>query len=277
MASIFSGSAGRAASQAGNETLMAGLKNSIGVLDRANNSAAGYLNQNSGIYQQSADKAQGLLNSTYQDAKTQMQGQADAYTPFYNTGVQANNAYANATGLNGAAGSAQAMQDFRTAPGYQFQMDQGLDAVNRNAAARGGLASGNNTVDLMRYAQGQADQGWQNHLGNLNNQVNTGMQAANGIANAKQGMASLAMNYGNTGAQLQQGLGDRLAGNNAALAGNEMSTGNTTAGMVTNATNQMAQNNAQGMMAGQQAASNRFGAVMGGIQSGMSLLGGLMM
>ncbi len=273
MASIFSGSAGRKASQAANKQIAEGLGIASGQINDAKNSAAGYLNQNPDIYQDSYGKAQGLLDSAYGDAKAQAQGALEAYNPFYNTGIQANNAYANAMGLNGAEGYNSAMQNFRTGPGYQFQMDQGLDAINRTAAARGGLASGNNTIDLLKYAQGQADQSWNNYLAGLNNQVNTGMQAANGAANAKQGLSSLAMNYGGQGAQIAQGLGDRLAGNNTNLAANEMSAGSNIAGMTSNAYNAMSQNTAQGMMAGQQAAANRFGLAMGLANSALGFLG----
>lgn len=273
MASIFSGSSGRKAAVAANNELAKGLQVAAGQLGDSKNAAAGYLNQNPDIYQNSYNQAQGLLNSAYADAKTQMQGAGDVYNPFYETGVKANTNYANATGVNGAEGYADALSNFRNNPGYQYQMDQGLDAINRTAAARGGLASGNNTIDLQKYAQGQADQSWNNHLSGLNNQVNTGMQAANGLANANQNLSSLAMNYGTTGANLAQNLGNQLASNNTSLASNETNYGNTLSNMTMNTISQMSQNTGQGMMAGQTAAQNRFGAIMGGVQSGLGLLG----
>ncbi len=273
MASIFSGSGGRKAAQAANKELNDGYNKAVGQLDTAKAASADYLNSNRDVYQGAYDNAKGLMDSAYGDARAQTADIAAGYQPYANSGQQANTAYSNAMGLNGAEGYNQAMQQFRTGPGYQFQMDQGLDALNRTAAARGGLASGNNSVDLMKYAQGMADQSWQQNLGNLNNQANMGMQATNGIANAKQGQAQLAMNYGSQGAQLAQGYGTQMAGINNTLAGNETNYGNTVSGMSTNLAGQMAQNTEKGMMAGQQAASNRFGAVMGGVQAGMSLLG----
>lgn len=263
MASIFSGSSGRNAAVASNRELLGGLQNAHQQLASGNTAAAGYLNQNPNIYNSATDRAQGLLDSAYADAKGSIAGNSQYFQPFYDTGQQANTALANANGLNGAAGYNDAMAQFRTGPGYQFQMDQGLDAINRTAAARGGLASGNNTVDLLRYAQGNADQSWQQNINNLSGMSNTGMQAAQGLAQANQGLANLAMNYGNSGASLQQGLGDRLAGNNTALAGNETNMANNLANMTYGAANQMSQNTGQGMMAGQQAASNRFGFGMG--------------
>lgn len=274
MASIFSGSAGRKASQAANDVLGKGLGLAQTQLTDAHGAAANILNQNQNIYQNSYEKAQGLMDSAYGNAMNQAGNTADLYQPFYNSGVQANHAYANAMGLNGAEGYAQAMQDFRSAPGYQFQMDQGLDAINRTAAARGGLASGNNSVDLLKYATGLADQGYyQNYVGNLNNQVNTGMQAASGMANAQQGLAQMTMNYGNQSAALAQDHGNQLAGINNTLAGNQIGLGNSLSGNTMNTFQKMSENTGQGMMAGQTAASNRFGAVMGAAQAGMGLLG----
>lgn len=41
-------------------------------------------------------------------------------------------------------------------PGYQFQMDQGTDAITRQAAATGYLGSGNLGAELAKYGQGLA-------------------------------------------------------------------------------------------------------------------------
>ena len=54
-------------------------------------------------------------------------------------------------------------------PGYQFQMDQGLQAVNRNEAAKGMLGSGNRLQELMQYGQGLASQDYNNQFLRLAN------------------------------------------------------------------------------------------------------------
>lgn len=41
-------------------------------------------------------------------------------------------------------------------PNYQWNLDQGLDAINRKAAATGNLESGNRLLALQKYAQGYA-------------------------------------------------------------------------------------------------------------------------
>ena len=49
-------------------------------------------------------------------------------------------------------------QDFQVDPGYQFALDQGLQAVQRSAASKGLLNSGGAVKAVNDYAQGQADQ-----------------------------------------------------------------------------------------------------------------------
>ena len=43
-------------------------------------------------------------------------------------------------------------------PAYQFAFDQGMEAFNRTAAAKGQLNSGNRLMDLTKYGQGLASQ-----------------------------------------------------------------------------------------------------------------------
>ena len=57
-------------------------------------------------------------------------------------------------------------------PGYQFAYDQGLEAVNRTAAAKGQLGSGNRLYDLTKYGQGLASQTYNNTVSQLGNFLN---------------------------------------------------------------------------------------------------------
>ncbi len=47
--------------------------------------------------------------------------------------------------------------DLANTPGYQFQRQQGLDAIKRQAAAGSGAGSGGTLASLMKYGQGLAD------------------------------------------------------------------------------------------------------------------------
>lgn len=73
----------------------------------------------------------------------------------------------NALGLNGAEGNAAATSAFQTNPGYQFQLDQGLQALGRGNSARGSFQSGGAGIDELKYATGYADQAYDKWLGNL--------------------------------------------------------------------------------------------------------------
>ena len=57
-------------------------------------------------------------------------------------------------------------------PGYEFAYNQGLEAVNRTAAAKGQLGSGNRLYDLTKYGQGLASQTYGNTISQLGNFLN---------------------------------------------------------------------------------------------------------
>ena len=52
-------------------------------------------------------------------------------------------------------------------PGYQFRLAQGLEGINRNAAASGMLGSGNRLMELMRYGQDYGSQEFDNEIARL--------------------------------------------------------------------------------------------------------------
>ena len=54
------------------------------------------------------------------------------------------------------------MSDFQADPGYQFRLDEGLKALDRQAAARGGLISGGALKAAGRYGQQEASAEYQN-------------------------------------------------------------------------------------------------------------------
>lgn len=61
------------------------------------------------------------------------------------------------------------LADYQADPGYQFRLDQGTQALERSAAARGGLLSGGNLKDLTNYQQGVASQEYGNAYNRFNN------------------------------------------------------------------------------------------------------------
>lgn len=183
--------------------------------------------------------AQGM--SGYTDQSNQALGH---YDQLNRTGAAANQTYADALGLNGADAATAARSAYTESPGYQFQMDQGLQALDRQRAASGSLASGGASADAMRFAQGLASQdygSWMDRLMGLNSQ------------------------YGNTTnarAAITTGLGDRL-----------YDTGLTNAQINWNASTGIGNAMAQSEMNKYNVGANQLGAAMGGATLGARLLG----
>jgi hypothetical protein len=87
------------------------------------------------------------------------------------------------------------MQDFNQDPGYAFRLSEGQKAIERSAAARGGLQSGSALKAAARYGQEMGSQEYQNAFNryqvNRGNQLNplqslmgAGQSAANTLTNA---------------------------------------------------------------------------------------------
>lgn len=102
--------------------------------------------------------------------------------------------YADALGLNGAEGRDRTTQAFRADPGYGFQMDQGLQALDRRRAAAGSFQSGGADADTLAFSQGLADQSYNSWLDRLNGASNTAISgqtgALNNLANLATGASS---------------------------------------------------------------------------------------
>jgi len=135
------------------------------------------------------------------------------------------------------------MKDFTTDPGYAFRMSEGMKALDRQAAARGGLISGGALKAAQRYGQDLGSQEYQNAFNryqvNRANQLNplqsmagmgqtTATQLGNagqtyaGQAGAAYGAAGQAQASGYMGAAnaLSQGVGQYMnyTSNNDLLA-----------------------------------------------------------
>lgn len=155
-----------------------------------------------------SDVVGGLTGSTAADAAKQAaRTQAEAIRssmaymqPFYQSGVTAQNQLMKLLGLGGdtqAEGYGSmardfGMQDFQADPGYAFRMSEGLKALERSAAGRGGAASGAAMKGITQYGQNLASQEYQNafnrymanrqsRLSPLQNLMGVGAGAASGL------------------------------------------------------------------------------------------------
>lgn len=158
-----------------------------------------------------------------QDAQERMfNRQVELQEPWRQAGV---NALAK---LQGAADYTPfGMAQFQADPGYGFRLEQGQKALERSAAARGGLLGGSTGGALQRYGQDLASQEYQNafnryqaerqaRLGPLQSLAGLGQTAAQtlgGQAGAYgANTANLLGSAGAAGAAGQIGMANALAG-----------------------------------------------------------------
>jgi hypothetical protein len=161
-----------------------------------------------GIQAASADRATELQREMYEK-------NIELQKPFREAGISAQNKLLDYMGLTPGAGGKYArdfgMQDFQQDPGYAFRIAEGMKALDRTAAARGGLLSGAALRGATRYGQEMGSQEYTNAFNryqtNRANQLNplqslmgSGQTAAGNVANAGQNYANQAgQNYMNAG------------------------------------------------------------------------------
>lgn len=148
--------------------------------------------------------------------REQYQKQLELQKPFYDVGVNALPELVQASKYTPFG-----MQQFQADPGYAFRLSEGQQALDRQAAARGGLISGGALKAAQRYGQEMGSQEYTNafnryqteraaRLQPLQSLTGFGQTTANTLGTAGQNMA------GNVGsAYMQQGVNQ----GNALLAG----------------------------------------------------------
>jgi len=120
------------------------------------------------------------------------------------------------------------MQDFQSDPGYQFRMDQGQQALERSAAARGGLLSGAALKDTARFSQGLASQDYQaafdRFQSNRTNKLNPLLSLAGSAQTASGALGAAGQNFANGAGQALNNY-SATAGQNITGAGNARASG----------------------------------------------------
>jgi len=130
-------------------------------------------------------------------------------------------------------------------PGYQFQLQQGLSALQNSAAARGGLLSTGTAKNLEQYAQGVASSNYQNTYSNALNAYNTNFNTfntgQNNLYNRLYGLAGMGANSASSLNSVNQAGANNLTGNmlhTAQLVGNDiMGVGNAQAAGIVGGSN----------------------------------------
>jgi hypothetical protein len=168
--------------------------------------------------------------------------QVELQEPFRQTGLTAQNRLADLLGISGRTdmpGYGYGLQPFNMAqyqadPGAAFRLKRGLEAVERTAAARGGLLSGNQLRGVTELGQDLASQEYQNAfnrfqtersniLNPLQSLAGVGQTSTNALTNAA---GNLGANIGSAYGQLGQNIGANLIGAGNARASGYMGTAN---------------------------------------------------
>jgi hypothetical protein len=172
-------------------------------------SAAGLLGAN-----QTSQAARNAAALQAQAGQTATQLQARMYQdqlgrtePFYQAGVNALPAYTQGVMPGGNLVRPFAESDFKADPGYGFRIKEGMQALDRTAAARGGLLSGATLKGAERFNQDLASNEYSNaynrYIGNQATQRNAlaGLTGFGPTAATTMGQAgnTYATNAGNIG------------------------------------------------------------------------------
>jgi hypothetical protein len=147
--------------------------------------------------------------------------QLELQKPFREAGIRSQNELLDLLGLSGNTGAkdygtlARAFtgQDMYKDPGYAFRLGEGVKALDRSAAARGGLLGGNQMRGLTEYGQQLGSQEYQNAFNRFQAEKQARLNPLQSIMGAGQTSANtLTGAAGNLGAGTAAAL---MAGGNA--------------------------------------------------------------
>ena len=189
--------------------------------------------------QRSAASTQADASARSAELQKQMfDKQMELQDPFRQAGLTGQNRLMELLGLGGNAGAADygkyakdfGAADFQADPGYAFRLAEGQKALDRQAAARGGLISGGALKAATRYGQDMGSQEYQNAFNryqtNRTNQLQPlgNLQAVGQSAASNQGSAAGA--YGTAG-------GNAITQGGQAIAAGQLGQANTFGNLLT--------------------------------------------
>jgi len=170
-----------------------------------------------------ASAQESAANQQAQTAANTLASQQKIAEPYTTAGAYGVNELARQLGVAGdsaSAGYGSLMKDydpstFAADPGYGFRMAEGQKALERSAAARGGLLSGSAMKGTLNYAQGLASQEYQNAFNRYIAQRDTRYNMLRGLtdvgAGAAGSMVGAAGTAGANTAAAQQARGEATA------------------------------------------------------------------
>jgi len=161
------------------------------------------------------DEATQLQREMYQQTR---EDQAPYREAGYNALAQMQRTAGNVPGaFNFGAG------DFTADPGYGFRLSEGQKALDRQAAARGGLISGRALKEAARYGQEMGSQEFGNAFNRALTSYNTGVASENQLYNRQAALSGIGQTATNLVGQAGQNYGTSVGNaliNQGANAGN---------------------------------------------------------
>jgi hypothetical protein len=155
--------------------------------------------------------------------------------------------------------------DYQADPGYAFRLSEGQKALDRQAAARGGLISGGALKAATRFGQEMGSQEFGNAYNRALTGYNTGVASENQLYNRQAGLAGIGQTatnlVGQAGQNYATSAGNLMTGAGAAQAAGQVGMANAFTGGLGTYMN-YSQNQAQNSLL-QQALKNR-GSMYGG-------------
>ena len=152
----------------------------------------------------------------------QLERQADLQAPFREAGVRALPELEAASRYTPFG-----MDQFQADPGYAFRLAEGQKALDRQAAARGGLISGGALKAAQRYGQEMGSQEYTNAFNRYQTERNARLNPLQSLA----GMAQTSTNQlGAAGQNYANAAGEAIGAGAQARASGYMGTANAIAG-----------------------------------------------
>jgi hypothetical protein len=178
--------------------------------------ATGAANKAAETANAAADRQLALQRQMYEESVARQK-------PFYEAGVNALPGYLAGIQQGGELVRGFTPADYQADPGYAFRLSEGMKALDRTAASRGGLLSGATLKGAERYGQGLASQEYQNAYNRFRDTQGLQRNALAGVVGygptSANAMTTAGSNYATNAGNVMAGQGETTA--NALLYGQQ--------------------------------------------------------
>ena len=169
-----------------------------------------------------ADKQAGAMDRASELEYRQYQEDVARQKPFYDVGVNALPELVEASKYQPFT-----MDKFQADPGYAFRLSEGQKALERSAAARGGLLSGGTGKALQRFGQEMGSQEYMNAFNRYQAERTARLQPLQSLTGMGQ---TTAQQIGQQGQQMASNVGSNIGSAAAARASGYVGTANALTG-----------------------------------------------